>query len=56
VAIDSVTPLQRMYTYDDSDVISFHIYASWFSPPYLVGKTLTNVSTMESLKYALSVG
>jgi len=25
----SMTP----YTYSDSDVISFHIYASWFSPP-----------------------
>ena len=22
------------YTYGDSDVISFHIYASWFSPPF----------------------
>ena len=21
------------YTYGDSDVISFHIYASWLSPP-----------------------
>jgi len=23
-----------MYTYNDSDVISFRIYASWFSPPF----------------------
>ena len=34
---------ENVYTYyGDSDVISFHIYASWFPPPY-VGKTLTNV-------------
>ena len=25
--------LLRMYTQGDSDVMSFHIYASWFSPP-----------------------
>jgi len=30
-------------TQGDSDVISFHIYASWFSAPSCIGKTLRNV-------------
>jgi len=33
LTIDSVTSFRPVYTQSDSDVISFHIYASWFSPP-----------------------
>jgi len=38
----TVTGLLSHYKHDDSDVISFLIYASWFSEP-LVGKSLRNV-------------
>jgi len=31
------------YAQGDADVISIHIYASWFSPRHLVGITLRNV-------------
>ena len=30
---ESTVGLQYMYTWGDRDVISFHIYASWFSTP-----------------------
>jgi len=32
-ATTTVASLTDVYTYGDSDVISFHIYASWFSSP-----------------------
>ena len=31
---NSVKALKARVTYGDSEVISFHIYASWFSPPF----------------------
>ena len=37
-------PRDVSYTQGDSGVISFHIYASWFSRRHFVGKTLINVS------------
>jgi len=41
------------YTQGDSDAISFHIYASWFSPGggrrHLVGKTLRNICNLNTL-------
>ena len=40
----------------DSDVISFHIYASWFCAAILWVKLLDMFVTLMSLKYCLSAG
>jgi len=45
ILVESRTPVTGLlshYKHDDSDVISFLIYASWFSEP-LIGKSLRNV-------------
>ena len=41
--VANITVATCYYTYGDSDVISFHIYASYGLRRHLVGKTLRNV-------------
>ena len=36
------------YTYGDSDVISFHIYASWFSPAAILWVKLLEINACYS--------
>ena len=51
------TEASYLYTHGDSDVISFHIYASWFLPPscWPTLKLSEMFVTVIALKYALLV-
>jgi len=54
--VHSATTAYCHYTQGDSDVISFHIYASWFFTAILWVKLLEMLVTLLSVKYALLVG
>ena len=49
------TEASYLYTQGDSDVTSFHIYASWFLPPSCTLKLSEMFVTVIALKYALLV-